>query len=382
MSKIDKKQKYNKLVEIATSKGGRVLFDRYLGSKTKVLWACGCGHQWLAIPNNVENGSWCPNCSSGLSERICRDLFKNILNKDFQKLRPKWLIVDGKRLELDGYCPELGIAFEHNGIQHYKTGLFCDDLKKRQYYDQEKIKLCKAHGVKLIIIPALFVITPIEELKKLVIAKLKSFGVYNINENVSVNYVSGFIDYQTQLLRVKDIAKSRGGECMSTRYLGWNKKLIFKCKCGYTWRATPSAIKRGTWCPKCAKRPKIHLDYLQNLAKSRGGLLLSSEYINNHTKMTWQCSKKHTWESSYNNIQKHWCPVCSAESRSKSKRIPIDVYRKAAKKKGGKCLSKSVSSCYDKLEFECAKGHKWFGRADQIKNTSQWCPICANKRQK
>ena len=39
----------------------------------------------------------------------------------FPKLRPDWLVgPNGKRLELDGYCKEFCLAFEHHGEQHYK----------------------------------------------------------------------------------------------------------------------------------------------------------------------------------------------------------------------------------------------------------------------
>lgn len=385
MPKLTLKQedeKYKQLVKIAETRGGEVLFDKWPGAKSKVRWRCNCGCEWLATPNYIQNGTWCPECSSGLSERICKSLFERLLGKTFRKLRPSWLMVDGKRLELDGYCPELKLAFEHNGLQHYRAGLFCDDLKKRQFYDSEKKRLCAQNDIQLIVVPALFALTPLEELKTLVVSELDKCDIFVPNPGAEVKYVSGFVDYKKQLLEIKEIAAGRGGKCTSTHYLGWNKKLNFVCKCGYTWKATPSAIKRGTWCPACAKRPLITIGFLQDLAKSKNGILLSTKYINNHSKLKWQCSKSHVWYASYNTIQKHWCPKCSIKQRSDKKRKPIDVYQEAARSKGGNCLSTNVSSCYDKLEFECGYGHRWSGRADQIKNTKQWCPKCARLKRK
>ena len=44
-----------------------------------------------------------------------------LLNKKFKKVRPLWLInyETGFCLELDGYCKQLKLAFEYDGIQHH-----------------------------------------------------------------------------------------------------------------------------------------------------------------------------------------------------------------------------------------------------------------------
>jgi hypothetical protein len=117
---------------------------------------------------------------------------------------------------------------------------------------------------------------------------------------------------------------------------------------------------------------------MQKIASDRGGLCLSDEYKNNHTKLEWKCSCGNVWSTTYNAIQRgDWCPVCGVAKRASSKRINIDAYCAAAETKGGRCLSISIGSCYEKLEFECAEKHRWFARGDAIKNTKQWCPECA-----
>lgn len=61
----------------------------------------------------------------------------------------------GKNLELDGYCEELGIAFEHHGIQHYKklSHLKNEVFQNRVKLDKIKIELCEKAGINLLIIP-------------------------------------------------------------------------------------------------------------------------------------------------------------------------------------------------------------------------------------
>lgn len=377
-----KKAKLNTLENVAAARGGRPLFYEWPGAKTKVKWECSCGHIWSANPNNILNGSWCPKCSSGLSERICRELFNRLFNCQFEKIRPSWLSFKGKHLELDGYCASLGLAFEHNGLQHYKEGLFCDDLKKRMLYDQVKVQLCAQHGVALIVIPTLFSKLPLSDLNSYVVNSCRWLGFEPVNPNAEVEYVGGFMDFAAKLEDIAKIAKARGGECLSKEYHGWNRKLVFRCGCGYEWKTTPFTVRRGTWCPKCAHKLQPTISEIQELATGKGGRLLSEIYVNNSDKLEWQCALGHTWSACYNAVKDagHWCPDCGIVKKAKSKHISIDAYHEAAKNKGGACLSNKIESCYDNLEFKCAEGHHWYGRADLIKNTKQWCPECAMVR--
>lgn len=59
-------------------------------------------------------------------------------------------------MELDGYACNAGIAFEYQGYQHYELGYMhktVDDFRWQQQRDQEKLALCAANGVHLIVVP-------------------------------------------------------------------------------------------------------------------------------------------------------------------------------------------------------------------------------------
>ena len=45
-------------------------------------------------------------------------------------------------------------------------------------------------------------------------------------------------------LKVKNIAISKGGECISEKYKNSNTKLKFKCSKGHIWEATPNSSER------------------------------------------------------------------------------------------------------------------------------------------
>lgn len=106
--------------KICKDKYGECLSEEY--SSKKMHFKCKFNHEWFAKPYNIlKKDSWCPICASGLYERICRLYFETLFEKQFVKIKPDWLINKaGNPIELDGYCEELKIAFEHNGKQHYE----------------------------------------------------------------------------------------------------------------------------------------------------------------------------------------------------------------------------------------------------------------------
>jgi hypothetical protein len=94
-------------------------------------------------------------------EEATRAYFERQFNKKFPKAHPEFLKNDqtGKCLELDGYCPELKIAFEYNGKQHYKrVPKFqpnVDDFEKQVWHDRQKQHMCAKQGVALFVVPDL-----------------------------------------------------------------------------------------------------------------------------------------------------------------------------------------------------------------------------------
>lgn len=47
------------------------------------------------------------------------------------------------------------------------------------------------------------------------------------------------------------LVKGRAGKCLSKNYVNAKSNLRWKCKLGHEWEATPSNVKRGTWCHTC-----------------------------------------------------------------------------------------------------------------------------------
>ena len=61
------------------------------------------------------------------------------------------------------------------------------------------------------------------------------------------------------ITEMQEIAHSRGGKCLSTKYINSITNLDWECSEGHRWNATPESVKGGTWCRVCsyAKRKKV-----------------------------------------------------------------------------------------------------------------------------
>jgi len=171
----------------------------------------------------------------------------------------------------------------------------------------------------------------------------------------------------------KQLAESKGGLCLSTDYVSCVHNLKFKCSLGHIWETKPYYLVNSSWCPQCNKSHKDNIETFQKIATENGGECLSKKYINTRTKLTFKCGQGHIWETKPHNVKlsKSWCPVCS-----NSIKLTINQMRELANKRDGKCLSETYIDSHTKLLWECKNRHQWMAKPSQIKNSNNWCPIC------
>jgi len=70
----------------------------------------------------------------------------------------------------------------------------------------------------------------------------------------------------------------------------------------------------GVMCSHCAHTGKpLTIEEMQELARSRGGICLSERCVNGATHLRWKCSFEHEWLATPNNVKNFgsWCPTCS-----------------------------------------------------------------------
>ncbi len=81
---------------------------------------------------------------------------------------------------------------------------------------------------------------------------------------------------------MQELARSRGGQCLSTKFVDIKTKLKWKCTFEHEWEATPRLLKAGHWCPECAAPP---WDYD---TQAKVDPALAAIYYNNHDRDEYQ----------------------------------------------------------------------------------------------
>lgn len=408
--------------EIARCRGGKCLSGNYLNTYTKLCWECSEGHIWTAPPARILRGGWCPKCNFSTGEKICRIYFETLFGKKFppaHKTELEWLVSTNgvTSMELDGYCEDLGLAFEHHGKHHYQDLRYNSSntsvLKDIQQRDERKRTLCNSHGITLIEVPEIGSLTRLDDLESTIrkLCQEASVVVPQRKSNATIDISSAFIsDNKDRLRAIQSVAASKGGQCLSTEYISSTTKMRWRCSEGHEWETTPSNLMprkndSGTWCPICSAQnrgiaqrglPRNHakredlgkehesvMSSLHKIAADKGGRLISDEYVKDNVKLRWECSKGHMWMASPGQIKGSksrsgtWCPVCAGAKRGESQRLNISMMRILAEERGGRCLSEEYINAKTPLLWECAKGHQWEAIADIVKNRGSWCPKCA-----
>jgi len=307
---------------------------------------------------------------------------ESLFKEKFPKTRPKWLVNDdGNRLELDGYCERLNIAFEHNGNQHYqKVDFLKTDLSAIQKSDRIKKELCDIYGIKLIIIPQVGGKIKLPRLMEFIKQELIRVNVDVSSLDFSEPDLAAIYTNKNKWVELKETIEKGGGKLLTDKWSGAMRRYHIRCnKCHHEWYAFPhNIVVRGEWCKKCAGKLRNNIEDAKALAHKRGGICLSNTYKNNSSDLMWKCGAcSHIWKASYNKIQSGgWCPMHMADNhrqasinyynskdyklRSKKEKIEkLNAINEIAKKHKLKCISDEYVSCDAPLIFQCEFGHHW-----------------------
>jgi hypothetical protein len=373
--------------------GGECLSSDYVNMDTPLNFVCANGHTFSKTLRSVRHsGSWCNLCSAGIGERVCRSYFRQIFGLPFPTRKPRWLKNSlGNQMELDGYCKELGIAFEHQGRQHYKVVKHFkgtnERFKKRKADDKTKAKLCKKHGIQLVCVPELFVLTKLKDFQQWLYDECQRIGIDTPGDMLTKK-ISLKLAWKTSttvkfMAESNEIAASYGGECLSTVYLTAKTKMEWSCHNPdhESWWTTYDSIMHGSWCPSCVGLKKGTIEEMQDLAKERdqGGKCLSTVYVNSDALLEWKCSSPdhESWWAAPHNIKhmKSWCPYCSLDAKE---RFTIEQVKESAIGWGLKCVSTEYTNIgATNLDFECPGcGHSWTTSYSLMKVRKHKCQKC------
>lgn len=181
------------------------------------------------------------------------------------------------------------------------------------------------------------------------------------------------------------LAEQHGGECLSAHYRGGMTKLTWRCEEGHTWKAKPFNLAQGRWCPICGGSNPLSVETLREVARQRGGQCISEKYVNANTPVIWRCAKGHEWKATSGSVknQNTWCPECAKTKRIQNrigKTAPHTIQQmcELAAKRRGKCLSLTYKNNREHLQWKCERGHQWSVSPRSI-IAGTWCPTCATR---
>ena len=253
-------------------------------------------------------------------------------------------------------------------------------LGSSQRRDEQKRLLCIAHGISLLEIPYT---VESEELPEWISNAIKNMPELNrlisrMCDWRSIEPTEWFASDSYSINELAAFAREKNGKCLSVTYIGMKEKYRWRCANGHEWDATWDSLKnQDSWCPVCCGNaiPDALLE-LQKIAESRGGKLVSVNFLGMKKKHRWRCSLGHEWETKPSHIKysESWCPVCAGHVLIE----PLKQLQDIAEERGGLCLSGQYVSNTTKLRWRCGDGHEWEAVPSSIK-AGKWCPICAIK---
>ncbi len=340
----------------------------------------------------------------GLNERKALWAISKLTGGVFHKTRD----VLPSKFELDGYCEELKLAIEYNGIQHYEFigGHFhkggVEKFESQQLRDEIKSDECADMGIRLIIVP--YTCKTFESIWECVTKELVDFGIQLLDVDMTASqseYQQSFRPLMSNMQTFHDLATAKGGACVSSAYEGETHAYTYQCKdpSHDPFTMTKFDIIRGRWCRMCSKNAPISIDKINSIVGEHGFVFASPAYNKGTDKYDFKCTtcgfiQNTSWEN-FKQRCSRGCKQCKPIKPGRGsanypanpkprKAVVIPDERKLehlttlqqiANGKGGECLSTEYLGHQVKHLFRCAAGHEWEATSNSIK-LGTWCKVC------
>ena len=314
---IDSKRSDETLIKIRNyvkKLEGKCLSEEYNTNEKNLQFECKYGHQFKESWSDVKNSlRWCPKCSKNrlIGESIARQIMEHALQFEF----PSVYIKEMEGLQLDGYNAKNKIAFEYQGYQHYsKQSHFHTttlQFKSQKYRDNEKKRLCKKNGIKLIEIFEFDTIrkSRIKKFYSDVCELLLKKGFILNTSPFDLDLIDLYRGKESgNYIKAKEIVEKNGGKIQE--YIGSLSHHVYTCKYSHNVRGKvlKSIISSIASCPECEDIQ--YLDRLKDSVVKRGGLLHEDKWKGVHAYYNWECDEGHHNKSKGGNLLRSWCIKC------------------------------------------------------------------------
>jgi len=175
---------------------------------------------------------------------------------------------------------------------------------------------------------------------------------------------------------VKDFIENEGYKLLSNEYKKASIKMEMECPDGHTFERTFNSFQQGCRCPDCYENTKPTYDKVKQIIENEGYKLLSTEYKKSSIKLEIQCTKGHIFEMRYSNFQQgNRCPDCYANNKLTYKQVKQNI-----EDEGYKLISTEYVNNRSKLEMLCPEGHIFEIRYDSFQQGTRCSVCNAQKQ--
>ena len=229
------------------------------------------------------------------------------------------------RMEIDGICEDLGLAFEYNGVQHTKRVEHFHrkkgDFERQQARDRLLAAACWDNWITLIVVDHT---KKPSDIRKYIRRELLALGyeprpetqllsIDRLEVEVRRSVENGTASY----LFIKHAIESRGGHCLSEVWPGSCNKIRFSCGKGHVVKMLPNNLYNGSWCAMClGLTPEGRAD-VADIERKWKVTMVNPPYINRLTVYRWKCNRRgHIFPDSWATLhqkKRHGCVHCNME---------------------------------------------------------------------
>ena len=158
---------------------------------------------------------------------------------------------------------------------------------------------------------------------------------------------------------VKQAFKKEGYELLSTEYINNKTKLDYICLKGHKHSITWNDFQSGARCPECCGNI-VTFKKVKQAFEKEGYTLLSNKYVDNKAELDYICPKGHKHSTCWNSFSNgRRCPECSIETVKSKLRLSYDEVKQGFEKEGYTLLSTEYIKSSSKLKVRCPKGHEY-----------------------
>lgn len=375
-----------KAKSIAAERGGECLSKELSSSRDdRLSWRCSEGHSWQATYHGVgHEGSWCPTCARksrrigikqahALAQRHGGKCLSDTCRDSREVLR--WQCKNGHEWRLcysalktrGRFCLRCEPLSRRVRSEEEMLVWACEEAERRgghclsKKYDRREPYLeweC-ANGHRWV--------ASCEEAIRRGSWCSECRETPHVDRRVSKSHIA----LRARMFdEAKEIAKDRGGKCLSTSYINNQAPLKWRCGEGHEWEAGFANVKqRGSWCPVCS-RVRGSLKRLKAIADEAGGVLLSTEYKGAYHAYEWRCKSGHEFVRRLDAARGNFCIECREAS------LMIKRAKGCAEKRGGRFCSHQWAGPHGDHDWQCSAGHRFTESYDRVRSMGAWCPEC------